>query len=125
MSAHAKTQYARRKKTEIIDRRRNGESCRAIAESLEIPEHQIWNLMRANGEAGKYRARPASRLQAFRDEKQSLDSMLRTILDTADYMEIERSADGTGWIVTIDDLSGDQRNTVDSATAGAFMRWKG
>ena len=124
MSAHASTEYARYKAPEIIGRRCDGESCRVIAESLGIPEHQIWGLLRAKGYAGKHRALPARRRKSVRGRVESLDGAWATICESADYIEIERSSDGSGWIVSIDDLPGDQQTTVESAIASAFHRWR-
>ena len=60
----------------------------------------------------------------FSSEQEALDGAWATICESADYIEIERSSDGSGWIVSIDDLPGDQQTTVESAIASAFHRWR-
>lgn len=118
MSTHASTETVRCHAGDILERRDRGESCRSIAEDLGVPEHQIWYLMRLTGYEGRVRARPVRRKR----RRMTLQEIVKHIEEEADIIEIERSVDGEGWIVSIDDLPGDQCRTIDQAIRSALSR---
>ena len=105
----------------ILDDRHNGMSCRAIAEKHGVPEYAIWQIMKETGYAGKMRARP---VQPKRREKLQPADVLRTFEQIGEELVIERSADDSGWIVTIDDLSGQQEETIADAILSAWSAWQ-
>jgi len=118
MGTHRSTDAVRYYAGDILERRDRGESCRAIAEDLGVPEHQIWYLMRQTGYEGRVRARPVRRKR----RRMTLQEVIKYIEEAADIIEIERSVDGEGWIVSIDDLPGDQCRTIDQAIRSALLR---
>jgi hypothetical protein len=114
-------QIARINVIPVLEDRHKGLSCRAIAEKHELPEYAIWQIMKETGYAGKMRARP---VQPKRRKKIQPADVLRTFEQIGEELVIERSADDTGWIVTIDDLSGQQEETIADAILSAWSAWQ-
>ena len=122
MGRHAseELQTARYNVVDILTDRFNGASCRDIAEKHGLPEHTIHTIMKETGYAGRFRARPR-RIKALR---KTHDDIMREIESAADELVVERSADGEGWIVSIDDVPGSQERTIEAATRSAYEVWK-
>lgn len=112
---------ARLLEDEIIDARKNDQTCKAIAERYDIPEYTVWQIMKDNGLNGEIRATTRS---YKRKTPRKLTEIIQAIEEAADEFAVERSADETGWIATIDDLSGDQKETVYQAIKSAFELWR-
>lgn len=153
MGARGTTEFVRHNIVDILSRRHNGDSCRVIAEDLGVPEHQIWYVMKQTGYAGKLRARMPPRTAPVRpeirrsavtgsvtgsvtgttgrpapSEQMSITAILGYLEHVADIVEIERSADETGWIVTIDEITGGQCRSMEHAIHTAFevfQKWEG
>ena len=92
--------------TEIIDMRTNGLSCRAVAEELDLEEHEIWGCMRRHGLTGKLRAKP--------ERKAPVKIDIDYALDAFGELAIERGLNG-GYLVTIDGKTGEERMSVEAA----------
>lgn len=122
MGRHASEalETARVNVVDILNARYAGKSCREIAEKYDVPEHTIHTIMRETGYAGRFRAAPR------RPKRTHLthDDIMREIEEVADEIVIERSVDGTGWIVSIDDAPGNQERTIEAATRAAYEVWK-
>ena len=145
MAARRTTDFVMHNVIDILNRRHNGESCRVIAEDLGVPEHHIWHVMKQTGYAGKLRAKMPPRTAPVRkeirrpsstgstghtapSEQMTITAILGYLEHVADIVEIERSADETGWIVTIDEVTGghflSMEQAIHSAFA-AFQKWEG
>lgn len=108
---------------DIIQMRRDGLSCREIAERLEVPEYDIWNVMRRTGNAGKFRAK--QRKPATRRKPQSSMKRIEDVVERYGSLYIEAGA-WAGYIATLDDThTGDECMTTDEAIYSAIDRAEG
>lgn len=100
----AKTAAWREKTDEIIALRKQRISCREVASRLGVPESAVYQVMRENGMAHRYRAR-CSRYRAYVPAAGPLrpDQRLAIALAQHDAVTVEHAAGG-GYIVTLDDL---------------------
>lgn len=105
----------------VVDAREQGATCREIAERYNVPEYTVHYFMRRTGNAGRWhgrhKRRDSSRVVSF-------DKAMSLIDEAADELTIERTADESGWIATVDDLSGDAAPTMRQAIISAFRRWR-
>ena len=110
-------QLARINVIPILTDRHNGASCREIAQRYGVPEHTIHTIMKETGYAGRVRAKPVRR------HVLSYEEILSEIQSAADSIVTERTVDESGWIVSIDDVSGEQKSTINAATKSAYNAW--
>jgi hypothetical protein len=97
--------------TEVIRRRRDGQSCLEVSRAMHVPEWKIWRVMSSNGMAGQYRKLKSNKANR---------STLEKILDIYDEISIERGCTG-GYIATIDDaVFGEECDTPMMAIRNAF-----
>ena len=114
-------QTARMNVVPILNDRAAGLSCREIAQKNDVPEHVIHTIMKETGRAGKYRAQ--RRKQSIATA--GITSILTMLEVAADSIVIEQAADGSGWIVTIDDVvSGGTRSSINKALRAAYREWE-
>lgn len=100
-----------------IKLRRQGLSIRDIAGHIGCAEHQVQYVMRKNGLAGEYRAKPHRRVKRSMVDT---DWMLNKILERYDVVTIERGVGG-GYIAYVEEASGDlEEETIKEAIRAAF-----
>jgi hypothetical protein len=92
-------------------RTENNLSCRAVAEELGIEEYSVWYCMRRHGLAGKIRAHAKAIKRIQIDLDYALDQVGEVI--------IERGLNG-GYIVTVGDLTGLEKMSIDAAVRSAI-----
>lgn len=108
-------EVARYNIVEILNRRYNGESCRAIAKDMDIPEHAIWQVCRETG-----RDLPKAKPQQPKRKPSTFIELMNELSETVDSVVFERSADGEGWVCFIDDVPGAQCLAMDNALRSAM-----
>jgi len=104
---------------DILQWRRDGQSCREIAERLGVPEWQIHNVMKSTGNAGKFRAKH-NRYPKTRREPRNQLQRLEDVINRYGVLTIEQGAGG-GYIATLDELhTGHECMTTDEAIYSAI-----
>ena len=109
---------------DVIEDRRQGKTCREIAEMYGIPEHQVWRLSQQHGIAGKYRGKQRSRARSVPDRRipnLTTHDLLLLAFGEADEVIIERGCNG-GYLVTIGDHTGDEQRDLQSAVRAAMRQ---
>ena len=100
---------------DIITLRKDGLSCRETAERLGIKEYRVWRCMSKYGLAGQLRCKH----NRVNPDRTTPVAALRKALDDHDVVVIERGAAG-GYIVTIDDKTGVECETIPRAVRAAL-----
>jgi hypothetical protein len=109
---------------DILQWRREGQSCREIAERLDVPEWQIHNVMRQTGNAGKFRAKHNRYPKTRREPRNDLQR-LEDVVNRYGVLTIEQGASG-GYIATLDELhTGYECMSTDEAIYSAIDAAKG
>lgn len=109
---------------DILSWREQGQSCREIAERLGVPEWEIHNVMKATGNAGRWRAKKNKYPQVRRKPRNPLQR-LEDVVDAYGVLTIEQGASG-GYIATInDEHTGAESLTTDEAIYSAIDELKG
>jgi len=107
---------------QIVAWREQGQTCREIAERLEIPEYRVHYVMRITGNAGRWRGKPRN---PKRRQTGRRGTRLAGIVDRYGSVYVE-SGSWAGYIATIGDThTGVECMTIDEAIDSAIDAAKG
>ena len=100
---------------DIIRNRKDGKSCREVAELMGIPEWRVWRCMTKHGLNGQFRKRASGSANK---------PIIEKILDQYDEITIERGCSG-GYIASMDDkVFGTEKEKSIDAIRDAWARSK-
>lgn len=101
---------------QIVAWREQGQTCREIAERLEIPEYRVHYVMQITGNAGRWRGTPR---YPKRRKTGRRGTRLAGIVDRYGSVYVEPGS-WAGYIATIgDEWTGTEQQTVDEAIRSA------
>ncbi len=96
--------------SQVIELVRTGIGVQEVADRMGFKRYQVEYLKRKNGLQGKFRKQP--------DRKPTIPTQAEILQDYG-YLAFETTARGT-IICTVDDVSGDEQKSINSALASAY-----